>query len=439
MTINSRTGKSLFVGMGVLFSGSAVAALLLTKSPPPVAFETPARVVSTGTDPIVDVQPAGVVDLLKIENGNLLFARSTNGADSFEPGVRVNDIEGEVVSHPEATPRLSVRGKTPYVVWQRKSPGQESEVTEIRFARGAERGGGFENAITVDPSALPASQSFFNVGVSPKGVIYVAWIDGRDKGKGGDSSSLYLARSTDKGASFEKSIRVATGVCPCCRPAITFSREDTVHIGHRHVYEGSIRDIVVSTSRDVGNTWDEPVRVAQDNWKIEGCPHSGPSIASIGGRLFITWFTVDQKQDASVLRLASSDDGGKTFSRPELLSEGVVDANHPSLVPAGEKLLAVFAARDPNTNSGWGKLGAYFREIDASGHMSALQPIPNLQASACCTSVAYHAPGRIFLAWQESTNQGGGIVMARGRQVSTSMMARLRGLTGGSSRTDWAN
>src|SRR5689334_7965222 len=116
MTINSKTGKSIFAAMSLLLSGSAVAAFLLTKSPSPVAFETPARIVTTGTDPIVDVQPAGVVDLLKIENGNLLFARSTSGADTFDPPVRVNDVEGEVVVHPEATPRLSVKGKTPYVV-----------------------------------------------------------------------------------------------------------------------------------------------------------------------------------------------------------------------------------------------------------------------------------------------------------------------------------
>jgi hypothetical protein len=283
-------------------------------------------------------------------------------------------------------------------------------------------GESFTKAIDVDPSGLPASQSFFNMNVSPKGIVYVVWLDGREKGGAGGSAAVYIARSTDNGASFEKSVRVALNSCPCCRPSIAFTDENTVHVGFRKIFGDNIRDIAVVTSTNGGKTWGEPVRVAEDNWQINGCPHSGPSLAVLGNRLFISWFTVHDKEGQSYVYLAHSDDGGRSFSERQWLSEGAVDANHPSLVTANDRILATFQGRDPKANSGWGKVNVYLREVNGESHLSPLMTIGNLGASASYPALAFESPGHIFLAWGESGDAGPSVVFARGRLATNSGM-----------------
>jgi hypothetical protein len=128
--------------------------------------------------------------------------------------------------------------------------------------------------------------------VSPKGVVFVVCLDGREKGGAPGSAAVYLARSTDGGATFEQSVRVGTGACPCCRLFIVFTDEPTVHVGFRKIFEGSVRVMDVSTSTDGGKNWGKPVRVAEDHWQINVCPHFGPALAVLGKRIFISWFTV---------------------------------------------------------------------------------------------------------------------------------------------------
>jgi hypothetical protein len=302
---------------------------------------------------------------------------------------------------------------------------------KLRFARSMDYGKSFGKAIEVDPTG-PASQSFFNLNVSPQGTIYVVWLDGRDRnaGHGGHSehghsehggSAIYLARSADGGASFGPSIRVATNACPCCRPAIAFTDDHTVHVAFRKVFDGNVRDVAVVTSRDGGESWANPVRVAQDNWQINGCPHSGPSLAVLGNRLFVSWFTVHEKEQQSYIFLAHSDDRGRTFSDRVSLSEGTVDPNHPSLVAARDRLFAVFQARDRDTNRSWGKARVYLREVSAAGRLSHLTSVPNLSAGVSYPAVAFESPDKLFLAWTESVDAASGIVVTRGRLIGAGM------------------
>jgi hypothetical protein len=145
-------------------------------------------------------------------------------------------------------------------------------------------------------------------------------LDGRDRGQGkSGSSALYVAKSTNRGQSFEKSVRVALNVCPCCRPSIAFTDAKTMHIGWRGVLNDDIRDIFVGTSTDGGATFSTPTRVAEDNWRINGCPHSGPSLATMRRKLFTAWRTVTQDGSLSPLQRLGHAVNSATY--PTLLFE----------------------------------------------------------------------------------------------------------------------
>jgi hypothetical protein len=368
------------------------------------------------------VRASGALSLLKVDKSNLLLQTSFDGGDSFEHAVRVNDIDGEVSSHGESSPQLQVRTRSEfYVLWQTRRAGGEGSA--LRFARSLDWGESFSKAIDVDPMPAGANQSFFTMNVSPKGVIYVAWLDGRDRGKGRPgTSAVYVARSGNKGVSFDKPVRITLDVCPCCRPSIAFSGDRNVHITWRGVLENSVRDVFVATSQDDGATWGAGKRIAEDNWAVNGCPHSGGSMAAIGKRLFISWYTVRDKQPK--LYVAYSDDAGQTFSKRFDLSDAVVDPNHPFMQATGDKLSVVFQGREAALSQGWGPVNVYYREIDADGRLSPLEKLGQDHGSASYPTFAFEEPNRIYVAWTEPNKEEREIVMSRGRRQPTTGAAK---------------
>jgi hypothetical protein len=374
----------------------------------PVRFESKPRAVGTGTFPQIGVRVTGDLSLLAVEGGDLWYLSSPDGGDSFPSRVRVNDAPHEVAAHGENIPLLFLRSmRELYVLWQGRSSDQEGSV--LRLARSIDWGGTFSKPIAVDPGSQ--SQGFYTMSVSPKGAVYIAWLDGRERG--GEGSGLYIARSANRGATVEKSVRVASSVCPCCRPSVAFGEGETVYVSWRGVSHGDVRDIQVASSSDGGATWSKPTGIAEDNWHLNACPHSGASLAVIGKRLFVAWHTV--REGTSQLYLARSDDGGKTFSPRNNLRGSVLDANHPSLVPHGGKIGVVFQGRDPKDNEGWGKQNAYYREIDAQGNLSELVNAGHLEGSVNYPELLYEDPDHVFVTWHENLGEQSRLVLIRGR------------------------
>jgi len=257
-----------------------------------------------------------------------------------------------------------------YALWEQSTG--EGMGTNLMFARSLRFGHSWDEPLRVTDKETPSTNAFSSMAVSPRGDVYAVWLDGRDRKMGPPgTSAVYLAKSADRGATFGRNVRVATGVCPCCRPTLGFGAAGEVHVSWRHVFPGHIRDMVVATSSDGAATFSEPVRVAEDGWKINGCPHSGASMLGKGNRLYITWYSDGDGSNPGI-RLAWSDDGAKSFSQPGIVSRDILDANHPALALAGdERLLLTFQGRDPVKKSGWNPAGPYLVEISHEGQADA--------------------------------------------------------------------
>ena len=390
-------------------AAALILALVLTGATAgPVRFENKPRAVAGGSFPQIAVRVTGDVSLLTVEGGDLWYLSSPDAGDSFPARVRVNEVPHEVVAHGENSPILVLRSmRELYVAWQGRNGIQGGSA--LRLARSTDWGITFSKPVAVDPGS--ESQGFYTMSVSPKGIVYVAWLGGGEHN--GEGSGVYIARSVNRGLSFEKSVRVAASVCPCCRPSLSFDDGGTVYMAWRGVSHGDIRDIQVGSSADGGAIWSKPAGIAEDDWRLNGCPHSGASLAVVGKRLFVAWHTV--REGASQLYLAWSDDGGKTFSTRTNLRGTVLDANHPMLVAHGNKLGVVFQGRDPNDNAGWGKQNAYYREIDAQGRLSALVNAGHLAGSVNYPQLLYEDPDHVFMVWHEDSDQQSRVVMLRGR------------------------
>lgn len=89
---------------------------------------------------------------------------------------------------------------------------------------------------------------------------------------------IYLAKSIDGGKSWNKSQLVYASpdgsVCECCMPTIHSDENDNLYIMFRNNLKGS-RDLYLSVSTDNGNSFDNPVKLGQGTWKLNGCPMDG--------------------------------------------------------------------------------------------------------------------------------------------------------------------
>jgi hypothetical protein len=164
----------------------------------------------------------------------------------------------------------------------------------------------------------PASQRFVSLAADGEGRIFATWIDkrgvaaARAAGQQKVGAGLAFVWSEDGGESFGPSRIFHDDSCECCRLAVALDRRGHPAVLFRSLYAGGIRDHALIRFADSASPG-QPVRVSEDNWAINGCPHHGPSLSiAASGTLHAAWFTQGPVRQG--LFYARSTDDGKSFS-----------------------------------------------------------------------------------------------------------------------------
>jgi hypothetical protein len=183
------------------------------------------------------------------------------------------------------------------------------------------------------------------------------------------NSDIFFAVSADGGRTFSQNKRLASEVCPCCKTALIAGASNQVYVGWRQVLPGDFRHIAVAASKDAGQTFAAPKIVSDDNWKITGCPVSGPALAlSTDGALRVVWYTAGERGLAG-LYWAESRDQAQSFSERKLLANGLVRGNPALLADARNNLLAVWESDEEKEPR------IFTARLSASGEGSAAAPL----------------------------------------------------------------
>lgn len=317
---------------------------------------------------------------------------SLNGAQPVE----VRDSLGPIEAHGESPPKIAYGAdgalNAIYVV-AKVVPGKRFPLAALRFIRSTDGGKSWTAPVTVTDDSTFGSHNFHSLHVAQDGVIYAAWLDGRE-GK----SAAYVTRSEDGGLTWASNHRLAAGeACPCCRTALATADDGTLYAAWRAV-QGGIRDVVIVRSKDHGNTFSAPKRVHADNWEFDGCPHAGPSIqVDAQNHVHVAWWT--GKEGASGVYYARSDDGGQTFSKPVPIGVAKFSrAAHVQLALAPDNTVIV-VWDDGTLQSTQVKMRV---SRDGGEHFGDAEPVSEPGRSAGFPVLAVSAHG-LAVAWSEKS------------------------------------
>jgi|TARA_B100000678_G_scaffold112508_1_gene94123 hypothetical protein len=177
----------------------------------------------------------------------------------------------------------------------------------------------WSEGITIHKDGISAEHGFVSMLPMSEGQTFISWLDGRETIRGGneETGSMTLrAGIFNKAGETVSEWELDHRVCDCCQTSAAMSSTGPLVV-YRDRSEKEIRDIYFT--RYVNGKWTEPTAIHNDGWEIAGCPVNGPSVAANGNQVAVSWFTA--KDDAPMVKLAISNDGGETFSAPTLVAE----------------------------------------------------------------------------------------------------------------------
>jgi hypothetical protein len=328
-----------------------------------IAATTQAREPSVGRDPGAIRGPAagwssfptpafdgsGRLWLAFVEQDFVYVTHSDDLGKSFAHAVAVNREPEKIDANGEGRPKIAFTQQGSLLVtWTKKL--DEPYTGLIRFSRSTDGGKSFSAPTTINDDGIITGHRFDALAVAPSGDVLIAWIDKRDlesalaEGAPYDGAAIYVALSRDDGKSFEPNRKLKDHVCECCRLSFAFDSSGEPALLFRDLTDTGIRDHTLARGVDAPESA-RIHRVTVDDWKINACPHHGPSYWIDGRDVHhITWFTAGERSGTGVF-YARSTDGGDTFSEPMQVGGGE-RAAHPFVLGAGRDTFLVWKVAD---------------------------------------------------------------------------------------------
>jgi len=339
----------LVPGLLLLSAGGAAATAVVDDC------DTISRPVSVhcGTAPSTAFDRQGRLWAVFEQDGYVRVTVSDDTGRHFRPAVSVNLDPEPVWTNGENRPKIAFGpdGEI-YVSWTKRTAGRFTG--DVRFSRSLDGGRSFAPVKTVNDDGLLTSHRFESLFAGSDGTIYLVWLDKRDgetaraKGETYPGAALYYTVSTDRGAGFAPNRKVVDSSCECCRISIAESPEGEAAVFWRHMFEQNIRDhAFVLLGRDGARSAVQ--RATYDNWRIEACPHHGPSmIAAERDQYHLAWFTGAAERRGIHYGRYDASTGRLHESRRMAGSSG---AGHPSINRIGNRLLMAWKEFDGRTTS----------------------------------------------------------------------------------------
>jgi hypothetical protein len=296
--------------------------------------------------------PAGELWIVSLNEQSRLTIQTSNDDGKSWNKLRILDTgTDQIAAAGEARPKLAF-GPAGLVIIAYTKPLAKPYTGEIRMLRSSDGGVNFSQPFTVHQDRQVITHRFESIAFDGKGNLHTVWIDKRDgeayKNNPAHAKSIYRGAaiyrnvSTDGGVSFGPDLKLAEHSCECCRIGLAPTPEGNIVAMWRHVFAPNIRDHAFAPL--TGTTAiDNPQRATFDGWKLDACPHHGPSITpAVSGGYHAVWFG-DQAGLVQV-RYGKLDQNGAPAGKPIALPDE--RAEHADIMSADKKVAIIWRSFD---------------------------------------------------------------------------------------------
>lgn len=252
------------------------------------------------------------------------YAVSDDSGKSFSKTVIIPS-SSNIQPHGENLPKIIFKpsGET-IALWGAVNPNPNNKYSGLVFySQSFDEGKTWSKSRTLVSDTASYDQRYYDVALLPNGEAGIIWLDNR-KTTPDEGSALYFA-STDGKNGFQKERLISQSCCQCCRTDLFVDKQAGIHVLYRGILNDSTRDMVHSVSLDDGQTFSTPKLISNDNWVINGCPHTGPSMTENKDGLHFAWFTGGKNKGCFYTR--SADNGNSFTTRDNISGLG----SHPQI------------------------------------------------------------------------------------------------------------
>ena len=222
---------------------------------------------------------------------------------------------------------VALGGDKLMMAWPWKSGG-DPYAYDVRIAGSMDGGRHWTPPIIPHRDGTKTEHGFVSLVPAQVGGARAFWLDGRkfsqekasqDSGHAQEGHGEMTLRTAWIGldGALADEAEVDDRVCDCC-PTSAVGHSGSAVVAYRDRTRGEVRDISVAWIG--GHRCSDPAPVHADGWKTPGCPVNGPALDGEGDRLAVAWFT--QPGDSGEVRVAFSNDRGRSFGAPTRVDEG---------------------------------------------------------------------------------------------------------------------
>ena len=207
---------------------------------------------------------------------SIYFSSSRDQGRTFSTPLKVAEVPLLALSHHRG-PRIAITPSAVVIsaVAGTKSPSGSDG--DLRTWLSTDSGKSWTEGGRINDAAASAREGLHTMTAGPGGLLFAAWLDLRGKG-----TRLYSAVSKDSGLTWSKNALVyesASGtICQCCHPTALIDAQGAIHVMWRNALEGA-RNMYVADSTDGGATFHGAAKLGTGNWMLEACPMDGGGLA----------------------------------------------------------------------------------------------------------------------------------------------------------------
>jgi hypothetical protein len=263
--------------------------------------------LSVSAEPSDHSASSGALWRVEAREGHLWVSQAADSRSAFSTPTKVNSVAETIQAEGQNRPQIDVTmvdGK-PIVLVAWSQALDKVFAGRVRFSRSLDGGKSFEPPRTIndDPSDIADTygHSFVALDATTNGRLTLAWIDSRaahlarqqagGKRDAYNGSSIYIANSSDGGASFSPNHKLADHSCECCKLGLARESDGSPVLLWRHLFANDERDFAIARlPKAMSQTHIE--RASDDHWAINACPHHGGDLAiTREGTRHWVWFT----------------------------------------------------------------------------------------------------------------------------------------------------